>query len=449
MPGCTCTRTFALALFFSAAICDTSALNARAQNPPPPGATQNNSTATLREVKSDGLKTFSNEQVTALSELKPGQSVGKDDLQAAADKLVASGVFAHVKYNFQSRADGLVVIFHLEEAERMPAYFDNLPWFTDGELNDAIRAKIAFYNGTLPGAGAIVDQAADAVSQFLATHGLQAAVEHTVVANPNGEGTVQEFHIEGSSLSIEKLEFSDASLNSSKTVQQQLAELKGKPFSRMAIDLFLTEQIHPIYQKQGYLRAKLGPPEIRLTGNPNQKLPEKIPVFVPIAAGEIYKWKGVEWSGNSLLSTITLTGDMMLKRGDVADGMAIEGGLERIREEYAHVGYLEAKIDPIANYDDQAHTVSYRVRIDEGGSFKFKELTITGLSPGAEKRLRDAWSIPQGEVFDKTIFEDFLTKLETKPHDIFGTLPVHYDNVGHWVQPDDANHTVDVLLDFK
>jgi outer membrane protein assembly factor BamA len=278
---------------------------------------------------------------------------------------------------------------------------------------------------------------------------LQAAVEHQVVANPNGEGSVQEFHIEGGSLSIEKMEFSDASLNSSKTVQQQLSELKGKPYSRMAIDLFLTEQIRPIYQKQGYVRAKLGPPEIRLTGNPNQKLPEKIPVFVPVVAGEIYKFRGVDWLGNSLLSTTTLNGDLGLKPGDVADGMALEAGFDRVREEYAHVGYLEAKIDPVSNYDDQAHTVSYRVRIEEGGPFKFNNLTITGLSPGAEKRLRDAWSIPQGEVFDKTTYEDFLTKLETKPADIFGKLAVHYDNVGHWVQPDDANHTVDVLLDFK
>jgi outer membrane protein assembly factor BamA len=447
MPGCT--RTFALALFISASTFSSSASNAEAQTPPPPTAAQNNSTAVLREIRAEGLKTFTNEQAATLSGLQIGQQVGRDDLQGAADKLVQSGVFAHVKYNFQSRADGLVVIFHLEEADRMPAYFDNLPWFTDGELNDAIRAKISFYNGTLPGAGAVVDQAADAVSQFLGTHGLQAAIEHQVVANPNGEGTIQEFHIEGSSLSIEKLEFSDASLNTSKTVQQQLAELKGKPFSRMAIDLFLTEQVRPIYLKQGYLRAKLGPPEIRLTGNPNQKLPEKIPVFVPIAQGSIYKWKGVEWTGNSLLATTTLMSDMGLKPGDVADGMAIEAGLERIREEYAHVGYLEAKIDPVANYDDQAHTVSYRVRIDEGGAYKFNALTITGLSPGAEKRLRDAWGIPQGEVFDKTIFEDFLTKLETKPKDVFGTLPVHYDNVGHWVQPDDAKHTVDVLLDFK
>jgi outer membrane protein assembly factor BamA len=441
-------RTFALTLFVSASICTPLSSIAETQAPPP-SAAQNNSTAALREVKSDGLKTFTNDQVTALSGLQIGQQVGKDDLQAAADKLVQSGLFAHVRYNFNSRADGLVLLFHLDEAERIPAYFDNLPWFTDGELNDAIRAKIPFYNGALPGAGAVVEQAADAVSQFLGTHGLQAAVEHTVVANPNGEGSIQEFHIEGSSLSIEKLEFSDASLNASKTVQQQLAELKGKPYSRMAIDLFLTEQVRPVYQKQGYLRVRLGPPEIRLTGNPNQKLPEKIPVFVPVVPGSIYKWNGVEWSGNSLLATTTLNGDLALKPGDVADGMAIEAGLDRVREEYAHVGYLEAKIDPVANYDDQAHTVSYRVRIDEGNSYKFNALTITGLSPGAEKKLRDAWSIPQGEVFDKTIFEDFLTKLETKPHDIFGTLPVHYDNVGHWVQPDDAKHTVDVLLDFK
>jgi outer membrane protein assembly factor BamA len=447
MPGFT--RTFALAVFLSSFLCSFRASNAEAQAPPAPAAAQDNSTAVLREVKADGLKTLTSDQVTALSGLQIGQQVGRDDLQGAADKLVQSGVFAHVKYNFQSRADGLVVTFHLEEADRMPAYFDNLPWFTDGELNEAIRAKLPFYSGTLPGAGAVVEQAADAVSQFLATHGLQAAVEHTVVANPNGDGTIQEFHIEGSSLSIASLDFSDASLNTSKVVQQQLAELKGKPYSRMAIDLFLTEQIRPIYQKQGYLRVKLGPPEIRLTGNPNQKLPEKIPVFVPVEPGAIYKWKGVEWSGNSLLSTITLTSDLGLKPGEVADGMAIEGGLDHIREEYAHVGYLEAKIDPVANFDDQAHTVSYRVRVDEGGTFKFNALTITGLSPGAEKRLRDAWSIPQGEVFDKTIFEDFLTKLETKPNDIFGTLPVHYDNVGHWVQPDDARHTVDVLLDFK
>jgi outer membrane protein insertion porin family len=440
MPGCI--RFAALAIVSLSAF----SMAARGQSPPSPAAS---STAPLREVRAEGLTSLTEPQVVTISGLQTGAQVGRDDLQSAADRLVQSGLFAHVKYNFQSRADGLVVTFHVDEAPRLPAYYDNLPWFADSELNEAVHGKLPFFDGTLPSAGAVVEQAAEAVNAFLAAHGLQAAVEHQVVANPNGEGEIQEFHIEGGSLRIASMEFSDASLNTSKVVQQQLAELKGKPYSRMAIDLFLTEQIRPSYQKQGYLRAKLGPPEIRLTGNPNQKLPEQIPVFVPITPGPIYRWKGVEWTGNSLLSNTTLASDLGLKPGDVADGMAIEAGFDRIREEYAHVGYLEAKVDPVASYDDQAHTLFYRVRIDEGSSYKFGSLTITGLSPAAEKRLRDAWTIPKGELFDKTTYEEFLVKLQTKPAEIFRHLPVHYDNVGHWIQPDEANRTVDVLLDFR
>jgi outer membrane protein assembly factor BamA len=406
-------------------------------------------TATLKEVRADGLKSVSESQLAALAGLQPGASAGRDDLQAAADKLLQSGLFSKVKYNFQTRTDGLVVIFHVEEAPRIPAYFDNLPWFGDGELNDAIRKKLPFYDGTLPNAGVVVDQAADALSEFLVTHGLQAAIEHQALANPNGEGDVQQFHIEGASLRIFSLEFSDPSLNSSLTVQQQLSELKGKPYSRMAIDLFLVEQVRPIFQKQGLLHAKLGPPEVRLTGNPNQKLPEQIPVYVPVTPGAVYRWKGVQWTGNSLLSSITLTGDVALTVGEVADGMTLEAGWDRIREEYAHRGYLDAKIDPVAAYDDQAHTVAYAAHIEEGMPYKLGAMVITGLSTAAEKRLRDQWPIPAGELFDKTLYEDFLSKLQTKPAQVFGGLPVHYDEVGHWLQPDQNKSTVDVLLDFK
>lgn len=387
--------------------------------------------------------------MVALSGLQKDSPAGRDDLQAAADRLLQTGLFARVNYNFVTRNEGLHVTFHLEEAPRIRAYFDNLPWFADSELDDAIRAKLPFYDGTLPNAGGVVDQAAEAVSGFLGTHGLQAAIDHQVVANPNGDGSVQEFHIEGESLRMAGLEFSDASLNSSKAVQQAIADLKGKPYSQMAIDLFLTEQIRPIYVKQGFLRATLGPPEVRLTGNPNQKLPEQIPVFVPVTPGAVYHWKGVEWKGNSLLSSITLTGDLGLIIGEVADGVALEAGWDRVREEYAHRGRLDARIEPVANYDDGAHTLSYVVQVEEGRPFQFGALTVTGLSPNAEKRLREAWPVQPGEVFDKKVFEDFLTELQTKRSNIFRDLPVHYDEVGHWLQTNGSRGTVDVLLDFK
>lgn len=409
----------------------------------------NLATAPLREIHSEGLKSLQEQQVAALCGLQLNAQVGKDDLQGAADKLVQSGMFAKVRYNFQSRTDGVVLTFHVEEATRVPAYFDNFPWFADSELSDAIRAKLPFYDGTLPEAGAVADQAAETLGQFLVAHGLQAAVEHQVAPNPSGDGSVQLFRINAEALHIARVEFSDPALNTSQAVKQQLPELLGKPYSRSAIDTFLTEQIRPTFLQKGFLRAKLGPPEVRLTGNPNQKLPEQIPVYVPVAPGAVYHWKGVEWSGNNVLSTITLANSAGLKAGDVADGMAMEAGWDRVREEYGRRGYLQARVEPTATYDDTAHTVSYHVNIEEGKPFHFGSMTITGLSISAEKHVRDAWLIPQGATFDKVKYEEFLTKLQAHSTEIFKDLPIHYDEVGHWLQPNEAKGTVDVLLDFK
>jgi outer membrane protein assembly factor BamA len=405
--------------------------------------------APLREIHAEGLKSLPEPQVVALSGLIVGAQTGREDMQTAADKLVQSGLFAKVRYNYQTRIDGLIVTFHVEEAERMPVYFDNLPWFADSELNEAIKAKLPIYDGKLPGRGAVVDAAADAISEFLAAHGLQAAIQHEVVASPIGDGTVQQFRLEGASLRIARVEFSDPALNASHAIQQALADVVGKPYSRTTVDLFLVEQVRPIFQQKGFLRAKLGPPEVRLTGNPNQKLPEQIPIYIPVDPGPVYHWKGVDWTGNSVVTTETLTHALPLKPGDVADGMAIEDGWEKARDEYGHLGYLQMRIDPVPTYDDQAHTVAYKARIVEGKPYRFAKLVLTGLSPTAEKRLHESWPISPGDLFDRAKYEQFLVALQSHKEQVFRGLPLHYDEVGHWLQPDESKGTVDVLLDFK
>jgi outer membrane protein assembly factor BamA len=416
---------------------------------PTTAQTPDNATAPLHELHAEGAKFLTEAQVLSLTGLQLGSSVGKSDLQAAADHLVQSGLFAKVNYSFQTKANGVLVTFHVEDSPHIPAYFDNIPWYADSELADAIRKRLPFFDGTLPEAGAAVDEAGEAVKNLLSARGLQVSLEHTVIANPAGEGNVQEFRIEGAALRITKLEFSDSSLSASKTVQQHLSEILGKPYSRTTIDLFLTEIIRPIYLQLGYLKAKLGPPEVRLTGNPNQKLLDQIPVYVPVAPGAIYHWKGVHWTGNTLLSEFTLNGLLAIKPRDVADGMRVEAGWDRIREEYGHRGYLDAATDPLAAYDDQAGTVSYTVRIQEGPQYHFGKMVLTGLSPAGERKLRAAWPIAAGDIFDKAKFEEILTKLQTRQEQIFGELPLHYDTVGHWLQKDAGQSTADVLLDFK
>ncbi len=414
-----------------------------------PQATGAQATAPLHVVHAEGLRHMTEEQLAALAGLQAGASVSRESLQEAADKLVQTGLFSSVKYNFATDDAGVTVKFTLQESERLPVLFDNIPWFTTDQMAAAIRSALPFYDGTLPAGGSVVDTAADAVKSLLASAKMNVVIEHQVVGNPLGDGSVQDFQMQGATVRIARLDFSDPAISSSPALQQHLSEIVGKAFSRMAIDLFLSEQVRPIYLQLGYLRVKLGPPEVRLSGNPNVKLADEVPVFVPVAKGDVYHWAGATWNGNALLSTITLDKEVGLKPGDVANGMAIEGGWDRVREEYGHRGYLEAQVTPTPKYDDAAHKISYDVNVQEGRVFHFGSFVLTGISPGGERVIRQSFPVQPGETFDKTAFENYLTRLELHREQVFGELPIHYDTVGHWLRTNDAAGTVDVLLDFK
>jgi len=406
-------------------------------------------TATLRELHVDGLKHLTEEQVVALTGLKPGSQVGKADLQDAADALVRSGLFAKVNFKFDTHNDRLLVTYRVDENPRLPVAYDNFPWFADSELDDAIRKLLPFYDSHLPEAGEVVERAGTALKDLLAAHDVKLEVTHQVVLSPLSDGSEQQFSAEGAVPKIVSLEFSDPKLMEDRAVRAHLSEVVGHPYSRMTIDVFLAEQIRPVYQQQGYLQAKIGPAEVRLSGNPNQKLADEIPVYVPCVPGALYQWKGVEWKGNSAVSTITLTNALGMKTGDVANGQTMEGGWERVREEYGQHGYLEAKVTPRPVYDDAAHTVAYEVAIVEGVQYKYGSMTISGMSLTAERLIRDAWQLQPGDLFDKKAFEAFLIRLESHHETIFKDVPVHYDTVGHFLQTDPEKGTVEVLLDFK
>ena len=404
----------------------------------------------LHEIHADGLKFLAEGQAVSLTGLTPGAQVARGDLQNAADILVRSGLFAHVTYNFATRPEGVTVTFHLQENPRLPVSYDNFPWYSDSELNDAIHQSLPFYDGTLPEAGTVVDLAANALQSFLDSRGVAGtSIEHSVLASPLADTPLQQFHVAGLSPKIASVEFSDPNLQSNLSVRQHLPEIIGKPFSRLTIDLFISEAIQPIYLESANLRAKIGPGEVRLTGNPNKKLPEDIPLYIPCVPGPLYRWKGIEWRGIKVLSEITLTKDIGLQTGAPANGMTIQAGWNRVSEDYGHVGYLEAKLTPVARYDDQGHTVSYQVNVEEGPQYHYNSMTVNGLSVPAEKLLRAAWPVQPGEVFDKTRFEQLLVKLQTNHAEVFHELPLHYESVGHFLQTDPAKGTVDILWDFK
>jgi outer membrane protein assembly factor BamA len=399
----------------------------------------------LAAVTVTGSHRFKSQEIAGATGLRTGSNITRDELQGAADRLARLGLFQNVQYKFSSGANGLSAEYEVADAPTVPVAFDNFPKFSDDELRSALKNAVVLFDGTAPENGTILVTMANAVEELIATRGLHATVAHSVVTTPSGDH-VQQFRIEGDVLRVAEVEFSDSLAKFDPAVQQSLAQLIGKPFSRSAIELFEFEQVRPLYLKRAFLRVKFGAPTARFEGDPTKPLPDKVFVLAPIDPGPAYTWGGVEWSGNAVMITAQLQGFVELKTGEVADGVRMEAGWNRVQDSYASHGYLDARITPTPHYDDKAARVSYSVAVEEGPQYHMGQLVLTGLSLEGERRIRAAWQIPAGAVFDRGVYEEFL---ERGTKEAFVGLPFHYNKIGRFLQTDPKTGSVDVLLDFQ
>ena len=398
----------------------------------------------LASITATGSRRYKSPEIAKATGLQSGKTITRDELQLVADRLARLGIFTNVQYKFSSGPGGLAVDFEVSDAPTIPVTFDNFPKFSDDELGAAIKNAVVLFDGTAPENGTILATVSNAIEELIATRGLHATVAHSVVTSPTGR--VQQFRIEGDVLRVAQVEFSDPLAKSDPAIQQGVSQIVGKPFSRSAIESFEFEQIRPIYLTHAFLRVKFAPPTARFEGDPTKPLPDKIYVLAPIEPGPAYTWGGVEWTGNSVISTAALDKFVELKAGEVADGVKMEAGWNRATDAYGAQGYLDAKLTPTPHYDDKAARVSYTVSVSEGPQYRMGELVLTGLSLEGERRIRAAWQIPKGAVFNEGVYDEFVahgTKVA------FSGLPFHYERIGRFLQKEPQAGTVDVLLDFQ
>jgi len=413
----------------------------QAQTPP--------AAAKLASIEITGSKKISNAEAATRSGLKVGDVVSKDDLQRAADKLGKTGLFSEINYHYTTDASGVHLFFDVKDAASIPVIFDNFPWFTDDELAGAIRSALGSFDGTAPQEGDALDAMAAAIQKFLPSKGVHGMVQHTMIEWPDNSGSVMQFSVVDNPVMLRGITFSDPLAMKSLAVSAQLSDIVGHPYSRLAISLYAFEEIRPVYFEAGYLKVSFGTPTWTFTRSPNGSQDDSVRVSLPIQLGVQYHFGGVTWSGNKAYSNIALVSMLPIQAGAIADGMKILAAWNAVTNAYAHIGYMDAQVDPVAEFDDAGGKASYKVQITEGQQYHMGDLIITGLSLDGEKKLREAWKLAPGAVFDQAYFDNFVTRIGKPTDAIFGAVPVHYDKVGQLPRKNEEKHIVDVLLDFQ
>jgi outer membrane protein assembly factor BamA len=411
-----------------------------------PGAAQQ--PATLRKIEFVGLKRLAPQQVIDASGLKVGDKVTRDAIDAAAAKLMQSGLFRKLSYRVRTADDEATLVFEVEESVKgLPVVFENFVWFSDEEILAAIKADLPFYDGTSPAAGPTADKIAAALQKLLNRRNIPGQVESL----PNVTKDRQElvFSIKGARILVCALHFPGASAIPETQLIKISQPVLKTDYSKKEIDAFTASTLVPFYRHLGHLRAQFEPLTVTPTNSP--QCAGGVEVTIPVQEGPRYQWAGSVWDGNDKLTVTELATALGMNPGDLADATRIDNGLKKVREAYGHRGYLSNQMKESIEFDDGASRVRYRFNIIEGPRYFMGKLLITGLAVEDAEELKAKWTLGSNAVFDESYVDDFrqtglrefLIKLSNRSR-TGARVKVEVET-----KPNAQNQTVDVVINFK
>jgi outer membrane protein assembly factor BamA len=174
-------------------------------------------------------------------------------------------------------------------------------------------------------------------------------------------------------------------------------------------------QLLPVYYTRGYLKAAFGVPQPNVVKKPSANSDDGGPrnltivdVTFSVTPGLQYKIKALQWSGNKEFSTDVLQKMVRAQPGDVANTVRIGDNLKDIQKLYGSRGYVTASIKVDAEFDDADGTALIHLNVKEGYEYHMGELEFRGLDNSLTAKLRNAWKLRPGDVFDSTYLSEYL-----------------------------------------
>ena len=406
-------------------------------------------TIKLERIEFKGLERVKEAEAVEKSGLRAGQVVDIDAVEAAAGRLLESGLFANLGYKLKGSTDKAVLTFEVVESRpTTPVRFDNFVWFTDEELTAAVRRKVPAFDGTAPESGGVTEQIKAALEELLRERGVQGAVEYTLSTDPSGRKVEHLFGVKGGLLRVCKLSFTGARAVPEETLVTKSGGIFDNDFSRAYTAGFVESNLLPLYHERGYLRAAFGPPKATPAASPECK---GVALSMDVDEGSVYVWDKAAWEGAAAFTEQELNAALGMRSREVANAVKIAKALAQVRRAYGRRGYLAVRVRPEAEFDDSARTVSYRFRIEEGAQYRMGDLAITGLDEAVTNNIRGRWRLLHREVFDEGYVDEFVRKSvpEFQREAARAGNPLPALKVESRVTPDNERHIVNVALNFK
>ena len=399
---------------------------------------------TVKNLVFDGTTPYSQSSLEAASGLKPGDTITKDDLQAASQRLVDTGAFADLQSSLDGPMKSISVIFKVkpvDPARLLTVNLEDFVWFEPAELTAQLQKLVPLFNGTIPEAGNQQDAVVAALKQLLTAKGVTAgsiSVE-PVAPSPSQPLRLITFRVDKPDVRIHSVHLEGVMPPFTDPMGKLVAALTGKRYTEGLTPSSITNSLLAAYKNAGYQASSI----TSLTRTIAASTPTRIDVDVAatIQPGDLYRLSRFDWPGSPMMSKEAFPAEAELHPGDIASQVQLLKSLAKLQAAYRNKGYMDVVVTATPQLDTTAHTVAFTIAAIPGAQYTLSRVTPVNLSDAQRADFDRGWKLHPGDIYDEGYVTSFL-KNNTALLSLAG-LSASFKTVA-----DPDAHTVDLTMTF-
>ena len=341
------------------------------------------------------------------------------------------------EHTFPNGSVGVIATYHMEERERVKIVdYQGSKQVDRTKIEEQLRERGIELRLDSFLDESVIRRVKTVLRGMMAEKGFtNAEVDHKVTPVAGGPKLVNvTFNVsEGPKIKIRDIEFVGNSAVGDGKLQRKLKENKPK-----GILSFITgggtyketeyeadaDRIVEYYQNQGYVRARVGQPELKVLENTKDGKTRWIQLRIPVTEGPRYRVGELSFAGNTLVKSDQLRPLFKMQPGEWYSRKEVDEGRKKAQEIYGGAGYMEFTAFPDLKPSDdpgpedqlaalvpealrtppepakaEVPTVGITMRIEEGQQYFVNRLVFTGNTTTRDNVIRREMRLLEGNVF--------------------------------------------------
>ena len=365
-------------------------------------------TYTPKTLRLEGADDVDKAAVMRLIDLKPGTPVTKEQIDAAMQRMIDSGLFSDLSYKVGP--DALVFLVKpVPAAQALPVRYSNFVWWQPGELEPLVEARVPLFHGKLPLTGQLTDQVEAALVALLAQKGIADASVTARLSSIGGSG--MNLAIIQPNVILGEVHLSGIAPAASGQMHKVLAGLSAEEFDNAETADAIVSNTLDTHRNAGYLDVSMDPPVFSAPRKESSGY--AVDATSAVHAGELYRISAVTFEGfdPKQMPEITRTSDV--KPGDPAGEMTLRIAAGLTARAFENRGMLEAKATAQVSKDPSTHTAACHFTVVAGPVYTFAGVDLSALSPEMQRRFLGDFHAKPGAVADLALRTEMLDALRS------------------------------------